>query len=70
MFQPACRGDRAGVRNRVEALDEVEVRLGLADEPTDVDLRWVLGEPHPAAAAATLSTQGIAVCTASTVHLK
>jgi hypothetical protein len=51
-LQPASRGYRAGICAGVKALDKINVRLGLTNEPTDVDFRRVLGEPHPSSAAA------------------
>jgi hypothetical protein len=51
-LQPASRGDRAGICVGVEAFDKIKVRLGLTNEPTNVDVRRVLGEPHPSSATA------------------
>ena len=46
---------------RVEALDQVEVRLGLADQPPDVDLGWVFRQAHSPAATAPDSTTPMSV---------
>ncbi len=51
-LQAARGGNRARIRRRVEALDQVEVRLRLTDQPADVDLRREHRQPQAAAATA------------------